>query len=75
MDYDADTVYVGHLVAWHQAGYGFIRPDGGERDDDVFVVRSVLPDSALLSPGAKLKFGVVQTSRGRQALWCALIDD
>jgi cold shock CspA family protein len=73
-DGDDGVIYTGVLVSWNARGFGFIRPAGGGRDNDVFIHASKLADSARV-PGARLRFGLTHTAKGRQAVWAALIDD
>ena len=61
-------------VKWYDndKGFGFLsRDDGG----DVFVHSSVLPDGvAVLKPGSRVEFGIVDGKRGEQALSVTLLD-
>ena len=69
-----DEVHVGILRKWNlDRGYGFVRPIGGTPADDVFVLRSVLPDSACLE-GARLRSAVEMGPRGPRVRGAALID-
>lgn len=54
-------------VKWFDAerGFGFLATDEGE---EVFLHASALPEGAVVKPGAKVEFGVVDGRKGKQAL-------
>ncbi len=61
-------------VKWYDEGKGFgfiTRDDGG----DVFVHKAALPAGvAVLKPGQKVEFGVVESRKGNQALSLQVLD-
>jgi len=61
-------------VKWYDAdkGFGFLSRDEGE---DVYVRSDALPDGVTsLKNGARVEFGIVQGSRGDQALQVRLLE-
>jgi len=71
---DDGVIYTGSVVMWDpDRGFGFLRPDGAGRNDDVFVPASRLADSGRIE-GTRLRFAVKRTTRGPQAKWTAVLD-
>ena len=61
-------------VKWYDAekGFGFLSKDEG---GDVYVRASALPTgTALLKPGQRVEFGIVQGRKGDQALQVRLLE-
>lgn len=61
-------------VKWYDAekGFGFLSQDAGE---DVYVRSDALPSGVdTLKAGSRVEFGIVQGSRGDQALQVRLLD-
>lgn len=54
-------------VKWYDAdkGFGFITDDEG---GDVFLHANALPEGVVVTPGARVEFGVVDGRKGPQAL-------
>ncbi|MBX3415465.1 MAG: cold shock domain-containing protein [Pirellulales bacterium] len=48
-------------------GYGFIRPEGGERPDDVFFHATQAPDFTTLAVNMSVEFETENTDRGVRA--------
>ena len=50
------------------AGYGFIRPLRGDRDNDAFFLQSAVPDAITLRKGQRVSFAIVPSPRGPRAI-------
>jgi cold shock protein len=65
-------VTAGEVVEWKDAGYGFIRPDGGGRD--IFFHAQDLPRSSTRPRiGQRVQFEVTEGKKGPQAVSVSLI--
>lgn len=60
-------------VKWFDAerGFGFLATDEGE---EVFLHASAMPEGTVVTPGARVEFGVADGRKGKQALSVRVLD-
>lgn len=64
----------GMVISWNDRGYGFIRDDT-DKERDLFVHAKDARDVNTRRPEARVRYGVVSTDRGFQAVKVQLLPD